>query len=95
MLKVYDLVRNADLLANSSNHEIMFPDYPRGIPQMFVSKIFIPSISPGYFKVMKRYLEVKKFKKLFCGLSCENFKIGCLLSCNVFLNLSATVLHLG
>ena len=54
----------------------------------------IPRISPEYCKVMRIFLEVKKLKKMFCGLSCENFKIGSLLSCNVFLNLVETVLQL-
>ena len=41
VLKVYDLIiTNADLSANSSNHEVMFPEYSRNIPQMFVSKMF-------------------------------------------------------
>ena len=33
---------------------------------------------------MKIFLEVKKFKKLFRGLSCKNFNIDSLLSYNVF-----------
>ena len=38
---VYDLIiANVNLLANSSNHEAMFPEYWRNIPQMPVSKIF-------------------------------------------------------
>ena len=41
VLKVYDLIiTNVDLLANSSNHEVMFPEYSRNIPQMSGSKIF-------------------------------------------------------
>ena len=41
VLKVYDLkITNVDLLANSSNHEVMFPEYSRNIPQISVSKIF-------------------------------------------------------
>ena len=45
VLKVYDLIiTNVDLLVNSSNHEVMFPEYSRNIPQMSVSKIF-----QGYF----------------------------------------------
>ena len=41
VLKVYDLIiTNVDLHANSSNHEVMFPEYSRNIPQMSVSKIF-------------------------------------------------------
>ena len=54
----------------------------------------IPSISPEDSKVMKIFLEVKKIKKLFYGLSCGNFNIGSFLSCNVFLNLIETVIHL-
>ena len=42
---------------------------------------------------MKLFLEVTKFKKLFCGSSYEIFNIGSLLSCNAFLNLIETVLH--
>ena len=38
---MYDLViRNVDLFANSSNLEVMFPEYLTNIPQMSVSKIF-------------------------------------------------------
>ena len=40
MLKVYDLIiTNVDLLANFSNHELMFPEYLRNIPRMYVSGI--------------------------------------------------------
>ena len=40
-LKVYDLIiTNVDLFANSSNYEVMFPEYSRNIPRMSVSKIF-------------------------------------------------------
>ena len=41
VLKVHDLIiTNVDLLANSSNHEVMLPEYSRNIPRMSVSKIF-------------------------------------------------------
>ena len=41
VLIVYDLlITNVDLLANSSNHEVMFPEYLRNMPRMSVSKIF-------------------------------------------------------
>ena len=41
VLIVYDLlITNVDLLANSSNHEVMFPEYLRNMPQISVSKIF-------------------------------------------------------
>ena len=74
---------NEIFLANSSNHEVMFSEYSRNISQMFVSKIF-----PRYPRnIVMKFLEVKKFKKLFCGLSCENFNTGSLLSCNVFTEL--------
>ena len=93
VLKLFDLIiTNVDLFADSSNHEVIFPEYSRNIPNFCFKNI--PRISPEYCKVMKIFLEVKKFKKMFCGLSCENFNIGSLLSCNVFLNLIETVLHL-
>ena len=71
MLKVYDLIiGNIDLLAKTSNYEVMFPDYSRNILRMSVLKIF-----QGYlrnerdgFNVMNIFLEVEKFKKMFCGL---------------------------
>ena len=41
LLKVYDMIiKNVDLLANSSNHKVMFSEFSRNIPQMSVSKIF-------------------------------------------------------
>ena len=41
VLNVYDLIiTNVELLANFSNHEVIFPEYLRNIPQMPVSKIF-------------------------------------------------------
>ena len=43
---------------------------------------------------MKIFLESKKFRKLFCGLSCENVNNASLLSCNVFVNFIEAVLHL-
>ena len=61
---------------------------------MSVSKIF-QRYRCNIVKVIKIFLETKKFKKLLRGLSCENFNIGSLLSCNVFLNFIETVLHLG
>ena len=37
MLKVYDLIIiNVDLLANSGNHEVMFPEYSRRYPRNIV-----------------------------------------------------------
>ena len=59
MLKVYDLITtNVDLLANSSNHEVMFPEYSSDIPQMPVTKIF-----QGYprdiVKLLKYFYPVK------------------------------------
>ena len=95
VLKVYLIIANVDLLANSSNHEVMFQGHSRNVPQI---RIFcfknIPRISLEYYKVMKILLEIRNFKKLFCGLSSENFNIGSLLSCNIFLNFIETVLHL-
>ena len=41
VLKVYDLIiTDVDLLANSSNQEVMFPEYLKNIPRISVSKIF-------------------------------------------------------
>ena len=41
VLKVYDLtIKNVDLLANSSNHKAMFPEYLKNIPRISISKIF-------------------------------------------------------
>ena len=41
VLKVYDLkITNVNLLANSSNHKVMFPEYSWNTPQMSASKIF-------------------------------------------------------
>ena len=41
MLKVFDLtITNVDLLANSSNHKAMLPEYSKNISQISVSKIF-------------------------------------------------------
>ena len=39
----------------------------------------IPRITPQYCKVTKIFLKVKKFKKLFCGLSCEDLNIEILM----------------
>ena len=82
---------NVDLLPNSSNNKVVFPEYSRNISRMSVSKIF-----HGFprSKVLKIFLEVKKFKKLFCGLSCDNVDIGILLFYNVYLDFIETVLHL-
>ena len=70
VLKAYDLtITNVDPLGNYSNHKAMFPEYSKNIPRTSVSKIF-----QGYpqkiVKLRKRFHEVKKFKKLFFGLSC-------------------------
>ena len=41
VLQVYDLIiANVNLLANSSNHEAMFPEYSRKVLRMSFSKIF-------------------------------------------------------
>ena len=183
MLKAYDLIiTNVDFLSNSSNHEVMFPEYSRNIPQylfrratsgggglpcpfwkiekkcpdlakkcpdfgkicpacvrlwvkipiwnvilraswrkntkiipcgVFLLRVThetfievpsfqetspapknswlgaccfknIPRISLEYCKVMKIFLEVKKFKKLFYRLSCEDVDIGSLASLAMF-----------
>ena len=41
MLKVFHLIiTSVDLSANSSNHEVMFPEYSKNIPRLSVSNIF-------------------------------------------------------
>ena len=79
VLKVYDLTTaNVDLFADSSNHKARFPEYLRNIPRISVSKTFQGyPWNIGYENV---FYEVNKFKKLFCGLSCEIFNVGSLLS---------------
>ena len=40
VLKMYDLTKtNIDLLANSSNHRAMFPEYSKNIPRKNISGI--------------------------------------------------------
>ena len=89
VLNVYDfIITNFDLLANSSNHEVMFPEYSRNIPRMSVSKVF-----QGYPRNIVKYennFRNQKVQKVVCRLSCENVNIGGLLSCNVFLNFIET-----
>ena len=93
-LKVYDLtITNVDFLVNSSNHKAMFLEYSKNIPRISVSKMF-QGYSRNIAKLWKYFYEVKKFKKLFCGLSCENFKIASLLFHIVFLNCIGTVFQL-
>ena len=41
VLKVYDLIiSNIDILANPSNHEVLYPEYSTNITRMSVSKVF-------------------------------------------------------
>ena len=49
----------------------------------------IPRISPQYCNVMKKFL----WSQTFCGLSCEIFNIGSLLSWKIFLKFIETVFH--
>ena len=80
VLKVYDfIIANVDLLADSSNRKILFPEYSRNIPWISVSKIF-QGYPRNIIRLWKCYSGVKKLKKLFCGLSCEIFNIGSLIS---------------
>ena len=93
MLKAYDLIiANIDLLPSSSNHEVMFPEYSRNIPEMFVSKI-----SQGYprniIKLFKYFLKSKSSKKFFVGYPVKNLILA-VFSRNVFQNFVVTVLHL-
>ena len=79
-LKVYDLIiTNVDLLGNSSNHKVMFPENSRNISRMSVSKSF-QRYSRNILRLWKCFCELKKSKKLFYGLSWEMFNIGSLIS---------------
>ena len=54
MLKMYDLtIANVDLLANSSNHKAMFPEYLKNIHEFLFQKYSkdIPGILQGYKNV--------------------------------------------
>ena len=84
---------NVDLLVNSSNHKSMFPEYSKNIPRISVSKIF-QACPRNILRLRKYFYEVRKFKELFCGLSCGIFNIGSLLFWNVFLNIIENFFHL-
>ena len=49
MLKMYDLIiTNVHLLANSSNHKVIFPEYSRNIPRMSASKIEVKKVQKSF-----------------------------------------------
>ena len=73
------IIANVDLLANSSDHKAMFPEYLKSIPRISVSEIF-QGYPQNTVRLSKCFCELKQFKKLFCGLSCEIFNIASLLS---------------
>ena len=77
------IITNVDLLAISSNHKVMFPEYSRNIPWMSVSKSF-QGQSRNILRLWICFCDVQKFKKLFCGLSCEIYNIGSLISWMLF-----------
>ena len=55
VLKMYDLtITNVNLLANSSNHKAMFPEYLKNIPRISASKN-TPRISSENCKVIKTF----------------------------------------
>ena len=62
-------------------HKFLFQKYSKDIP----------GVLQGYENI---FMKSKSSKKMLCGLSCENFNIGSLLSCNIFLNCIETVFHL-
>ena len=79
VLKAYDLIiTNVYLLANSSNHKIVFPGNSTKIPRISVLKSF-QKYPWNIIRLCKCFCEVKKFKKLFCGLSYEILNIGTLI----------------
>ena len=77
------IITNVDLLAKSSNHKVMLPEYSRNISQMSVSKSFQVYLR-NILRLWKYFCGVKKFKKLLFGLSCEIFNICGLISCMSF-----------
>ena len=71
MLKVYDNTKL--IMENSSNHEVMFPEYSRNIPRILVLKIF-----QGYPGILERYeniLRSRKIHKIVLYFVCYPMKI--------------------
>ena len=76
VLKMYDLTKTkVGLLANSSNHKAIFPEYSKKIPRISVSKIF-QGYHRNIVRLQKCFYEVKNCKKVFRGLYLEIFNIG-------------------
>ena len=64
---MYDLTKtNVDLLINSSNHKAMFPEYPKNIPQIFISKTF-QGYPRNITRLQKCFYEAKSVKNCFVG----------------------------
>ena len=62
-LKVHDMtITNVDLLANSSNHKAIFPEYSKNIPHVCFKNI--PRISLEYCNAMKMILWNQKVQKI-------------------------------
>ena len=92
MLKVHDLtITNVDLLANSSNHKAVFPEYLKNIPRIYVSKIF-QRYPRNIARSRKYFCEVMKLKYFFVSdrVKMLILAVSC---CNAFLNLIETVFH--
>ena len=53
------IIANVDLLTNSSNHEVMFPEYSRNIPRISVSKLF-----QGYPRHIVNIFRSQKVQKI-------------------------------
>ena len=67
VLKVYNLmITDVDLLANSSNHKAMFPEYWKNILRISISEIF-QEYPQTIARLWKYFYEVKKFKNCFVG----------------------------
>ena len=65
VLKMYDLIiTNVDLLANSSKHEVIFPEYSRNMPRMSVLKIF-QGYPQNIVKLWKYFYKSKSSKNAF------------------------------
>ena len=75
VLKVYDLIiTNVDLLANFTNHEVVFPEYSKNISRMSVSKIF-QGYPRNIVKLWKYFQNSKSSKNCFVGYPVKILKL--------------------
>ena len=92
-LKVYDfIITNVDLLANSSNHEVMFSKYSRNIPRIYISKLF-QGYPPNIVKLSQYFWKSKSLKNYFVGYPVKILILEVSSLPVFFLNFIETVLH--